>query len=49
MKQKVVYLQNLVQHVLEMSAYTFSFMKRTSLMLCTAAMCFRHKRFVTFH
>ena len=28
---------------------TFSFIKRTSLMLCTAVMCFHHKPFVTFH
>jgi len=51
-EQKVVYLQNLVQHVLKMSFYffsTFSVMKRTSLMRCTAAMCFYHKPFVTFH
>ena len=28
---------------------TFIFMKRNSLMLCTAAVCFHHKPFVTFH
>ena len=47
MKQNVVYLQNLVQHVSEMSSY-FQFYERNSLMLCTAEMCF-HKPFVTFH
>jgi len=48
MKQKVVYLQNLVQHVLKCLSI-FRFMKRTSLMLCSAAMCFHHEPFVTVH
>jgi len=45
MKQKLVYLQSLVQHVSKMSG-CFQFHETS---LVDAAMCFHHKPFVTFH
>ena len=50
MKQKVVYLQNLVQQIWKMSVnFQFHETNRVELMFCIAAMFFHHKPFETFH